>query len=65
MRVTLPGNEWVVETVAEGIMSKTASLGELSVFNGISVAEDVVSKVVSVAEEEVSPSNGVGSEFWG
>lgn len=68
--MTLPGDERVVETVAEGITSKIGSLGEWLVFKVVSMAEEVVSKTVPVAglsvpEEAVLPPNGVLSEVWG
>ena len=69
-RETLPGNERVLETVAEGVMSKIGSLGEGAVFKVVSMGEEVVSKFVpmaelSVPEGVVFPPNGVLSEVWG
>lgn len=49
-RVILPGNEKVVELVAEGVIAKIVSLDEWSVFKVASVDDKVVSKVVPVTE---------------
>lgn len=70
--MTVPGNERVGEAVAEGVMSKIGSPGEGSLFNVVSMAEEVVFRVVPmaegsvpVAEGRISPPDGGGSEVWG
>lgn len=70
--MTLPGNERVGKPVAERVMSTMGSSGGWSVFKVVSMAEEVVSTVVPVAEWSVpvaegaaSPPDRVGSEVGG
>lgn len=63
--MTLAGNERVVGSMAEVIISKIVSLGQWSGFKVVSMVEGVVFKVVPVAEEVVSPSEEVVPRVWG